>query len=159
MLARLVTDRTVLVGLGCASILSLGAAFYSQYVLGYLPCSLCLLARWPHVFIIAAVVVTLLAGAPRPGLVLAVSGYVVVFAISGYHNGVEQGWLALPGACAVTTPAADLNDLRQALLQQANPSCDQPSLVVLGFSMAVWHAVAATGFAGIAAWQLTRRTA
>lgn len=141
----------VLGGLVGASILALGLAFFVQYGLGYAPCPLCVLARWPHVAVIAIGVVALLSGAERAGLLLAMFALLVAFAISLRHAGVEAGSLALPGACAGVAPASDLDGLRSAILLQNQPSCGVPGPSVLGLSMAVWHALGALGLATIAA--------
>ncbi|TVQ29686.1 MAG: disulfide bond formation protein B [Geminicoccaceae bacterium] len=152
-------DRLALGGFLVASAGALVLALYVQYMMGYAPCSLCLHARVPHVVLLVAVAGTLVLGWPRLGLALTALLMLAVFAISLRHLGVEAGWLALPEACRVPDITGDFDRLRQAMLAQTQPACDVEGPVVLGLSMAGWHALYGLGGALVAALLLSRHGA
>lgn len=135
--------------LAVAATLALATALTLQYGFGQAPCHLCLLERWPW----AAVVVTALGGAAlgraRIGLALSAAALAVGAGMSGYHVGVEQGWVALPQSCVAGGSAASLDDLR-AQLMSAGPTCDQVGVVFLGVSLAAWNGIASIAALAVA---------
>jgi disulfide bond formation protein DsbB len=148
--------RGVLAVLVAASAIALALAFWVQYGLGYPPCSLCLRARLPHYALIAGGGLALWFGWARTGLALALAALFAALTISLTHVGVEAGWLPLPGGCVAAPGGGDLDDLRESLLAQTRPSCDQPGPSLGGLSMAAWHALAALALALAAAVALSR---
>jgi disulfide bond formation protein DsbB len=149
-------ERLSLAFLIAASLGALGLAFAVQYGLGYAPCSLCVLARWPHAAFVVLGAVALAKGWHRTGLVLAMVALLAAFAISLRHVGVEAGWLSLPDACRVPDVSGGLDQLRGAMLAQTQPGCDIEGPSVFGLTMAAWHALAAAGLALFAATMLSR---
>jgi disulfide bond formation protein DsbB len=150
-------ERLSLALLIAASLGALGVAFTVQYGLGYAPCSLCVLARWPHVAVVVLGGGALATGRPRTGLVLAIAALLAAFAISLRHVGVEAGWLALPDACRVPDVGGGLDQLRGAMLAQTRPGCDIAGPSLLGLTMAAWHALASVALALFAAAAITSR--
>ncbi len=150
--------------LGGLSALALGGAYFSQYVLGMAPCSLCLLQRIPH----AAIVVVGLAavflarrGRVKPAaLMIFLSAPIALTgaAIAGYHVGVEQHWwTSFLEACA-----ADLtsDNLLAKIEQTAAVRCDVVPWSLFGVSMAGYNALLSVGMSGyavIASILMTRR--
>lgn len=140
-----------------AALLTLGliplcAAWFTQYVLAYPPCHLCMLQRYPYAVIAAlgfvAMFYTRLLETPRllwnlAGLFLLITGV-----IACYHVGIEQGWIIEKGGCSSPDiGAADsLEALRAKLMQAPLVACNMVSLRVLGLSMASYNV--GLGFCG-----------
>ena len=146
----------------CASATIAGA--WSLEALGYLPCELCLLGRKPYYLGVgvAALCVALSARGrddlARNGLPLLALIFLAGAAIAAYHAGVE--WKLWPGpsecAGAMTAPASQADFL--ARLKRVRPiRCDEPALLLLGFSLAAWSALICLAFSGLAAWSFWRK--
>lgn len=129
---------SLLAGLGSAALL---AGAFTFQALGYAPCHLCLLQRWPHG---AAIVIGLLAYFiparvwPWLGMLAALT----TAAIGLFHTGVERGWWEGPTSCT----GGGLGNLSGGdLLSLDGPTgvvmCDQISWQLLGLSMANYNAI------------------
>ena len=138
----------ILAGAGSAALLITALIFQS---VGYVPCELCILQRWPHLAaaIIGAVLIFIdskllrWAGALAAGLATAVAIY---------HAGVEYQWWQGPVAC---TGGIDgmLNMSTQDLMAQLQSApvtrCDQPQWYFLGLTMAGWNAICSAILTGM----------
>jgi disulfide bond formation protein DsbB len=135
------------------------AGAWSLEALGYIPCELCLLGRKPYYVGIgvAALCVALsargrddLAYKGLPWLALI---FLVGAGIAAYHAGVEWRLWPGPSDCtgAMTAPPSQAEFL--ARLKRVKPvRCDEPALLVLGFSLAAWSALFCAAFSGLAMW-------
>lgn len=150
------TPARLLALVAVASAAALLAALALQYLGGYQPCSLCIYERYPYLAVIVAGVLGLGLERPRPALALAALALAVNVGLSAYHVGVEQGWLALPQACAAVGQATSIEELR-AQLAAAPARCDQVSLTLAGLSLAAWNGVFAAALLGLAVLGLVRR--
>lgn len=121
---------------------------------GYLPCELCILQRKPYY---AAILVALAAAvapprAARIGLALLAVIFLVSAGFGVFHAGVEWGAWPGPTACSGAPPAGgSAQDLLKQLETVQIVRCDQPSLRVLGLSLAGWNAIISSGLAAFAA--------
>jgi len=127
--------------------------------MGYIPCELCLLGRVPYYVGVPLAALTALAahwggaGLARFGLALLTLVFLASAGIAVYHSGVEFHLWPGPTECtgALTGVLAPEDFLAQ--LKRVKPvRCDEPALLVLGLSLAVWEAVVSVGLAGLAAW-------
>lgn len=150
------TPAGLLALVAAAAAAALLAALALQYLGGYQPCSLCIYERYPYLAVVAVGVLGLWLGRPRPALALVALALAVNVGLSAYHVGVEQGWLALPEACAAVGEATSIEDLR-AQLAAAPVRCDQVSLTLAGLSLAAWNSVLAAALLSLAALGLVRR--
>ncbi|MFD2236700.1 disulfide bond formation protein B [Aureimonas populi] len=137
---------------------TVGGALLFEHVGGYIPCALCLAQRTPYYIAIPVALVALAAGLLRApdrlvrvllvavALLMGWAAYLGVF-----HAGFEWGWWAGPADCGAVG-GFDLGggDLLSQLDGVRPPSCEEPALLVLGFSLAAWNALAASVLAVIA---------
>ena len=138
----------ILAGAGSALLLITALIFQS---VGYVPCELCILQRWPHLAaaIIGAVLIFIDSKLLRWAGALA-AGLATAFAI--YHAGVEYQWWQGPVAC---TGGIDgmLNMSTQDLMAQLQSApvtrCDQPQWYFLGLTMAGWNAICSAILTGM----------
>lgn len=144
-----------LAGAGSASVLASALVFQS---LGFQPCELCILQRWPHLAaaVLAALVWALWQKAPalRPPLSLAGAALMVLSSGLGlYHSGVERHIFAGPDSCT-SGPVGTLS--ASDLLAQINAAplvrCDEIVWDIFGITMPNLNAAASLGFAALWLW-------
>ena len=139
------------------------AGAWSLEALGYIPCELCLLGRKPYYLGIGVAALCVLLSArgrddlARKGLPALALIFLAGAAVAAYHAGVE--WKLWPGpadcAGAMAAPASQADFL--ARLRRVKPiRCDEPALLVMGFSLAAWSALLCAAFSGLAAWGFWR---
>ena len=139
-----------------ASIATIGGAWTYEH-LGYLPCELCYKERVPYYAAFALAPVAAMA-AQTGRVALARSAFLLMallfagdVALSIYHSGVEWKIFAGPSDCSgALTTAATVDDFLQQLQKVKVVRCDEPSLWVLGLTLANWNVVAAAALAGLA---------
>ena len=132
------------------SILSLSIAYFVQYILGHLPCNLCLIERIPY---IAAVILISLMFLIRKYMVPIISIVLIFFIfgalISFYHVGIEQGLFDESLLC-IDNSSESLS--KEQLLEQLknNPiSCKDVTFRFLGLSLATINAIISLILSGI----------
>lgn len=144
------SDRMLaaLAGAGSASLLIAALGFQS---IGYVPCELCILQRWPH--LAAALIAALLLFADhRPLRWLGALAAALATVFAAYHVGVEQGWWQGPVACtgAISDLAAMSTEDLVAQLQSAPVvRCDEPQWYFLGLTMAGWNMICSAILTGL----------
>jgi disulfide bond formation protein DsbB len=156
---RLGAAATAIFALSLATLLG---AWYFQYVLGYLPCDLCLKERIPYYVIIPLSLIVAIAArtrAPRSLLVLGLAALGIAAlcgaALGVYHAGVEWGLWAGPSDCTGT-----VWDLKSggSLYDQLDSirvvPCDKAAWRFLGVSLAGYNALISLLMAGFAAFGL-----
>ena len=145
-------------------------AWIFQYGLGYQPCKLCMLQRWPYYIGLplglAGIVLLALGqrGAGRTMLVLFALTFIIGAGIGVYHAGVEWKFWQGPNDCAGALNAmpAAVGDLRKSLATTKVIRCDEAPLRILGLSFAGWNVVlsaAVVALLGAAVWRPARATA
>lgn len=152
------TDRRILAALIFAvSLAAIGGA-WAYEALGYLPCELCYKERVPYY---AAFVLAPLAGfavrAGRAGLARAAFALMALLfagdaALSVYHSLVEWKLVAGPSDCSgALTTAGSMDDFMKQLKTVKVVRCDEPTLWVLGLTLANWNVAITAALAWIAA--------
>jgi disulfide bond formation protein DsbB len=146
------------------SVLSLGAAFASQYIGGLQPCVLCIYQRYPYGVVIALGLLALLVW-KQPKLaggfvLLAAIALFVDAGIAAFHVGVEQHWWKGTNECSnLIDPNLSIEDLKKALQEQPVVACDEVAWSLFGISMAGYnflYATAAGFISAILAFRLFR---
>ena len=127
-------------GAGSAALL-LGALAFQA--LGYAPCDLCILQRWPHLAATLIAAVAWLTGGGRGLAWLGFLAAMTAFALAGYHSGVEWGFWPGPSSCTGAADIAGLSvqDLMDRIKAAPVVRCDEVQWRLLGLSMAAWNAL------------------
>jgi len=156
--ARPIASAAIAVAVGGSATI-LGAWFF-QYVLGYMPCPLCLEQRYVYYFGIPLAVLVVLGesvGASRKVLLLALfaiaAGMLWNTGLSAYHAGVEWKWWPGPQECS--GPLNDLStggDLLSSLTNLTIVRCDEAAWRFVGLSLAGYNVLISLALAAVAAW-------
>lgn len=133
-----------LAGAGSAALL-LGALGFQA--IGYAPCDLCILQRWPHLAAAVIALAAVLTGGLRLWAWAGALAAALATGLAVYHSGVEWGFWTGPASC---TAAADIGSLSvQDLMRKIEAApvtrCDEVAWRFLGLSMAVWNALISAG--------------
>ena len=122
------------------NILVLFIAYFIQYVLGYQPCSLCLIERVPYKLAIIILILCYIFKKDQIfyGILLA-QVFAFSFLISLYHLGIEQGIINESSLCSsknidLTTKEDILNSLEKLRI-----SCKDVAFRVFGFSLTTYN--------------------
>ena len=119
------------------SFIALISAFFIEYVLGHLPCNLCLIERIPYGLSIIIIMVIFLIRKNQKFLVmLLILTFIFSFAISFYHFGIEQGFFQESSVCGVKSLTEIIT--KEDLLKQLNEktiSCRDVTFRVFGLSL------------------------
>lgn len=131
---------------------AIGGAWFSELVMGFVPCMLCLWERWPYYI---GLPLALLAFALRgtrafPMLcLLLVVVFVVSAGLGAWHAGVEWKIFAAPDCGGRIGGAGSLEDFQKSLSKARVVLCDEAPMRVLGLSFAGWNAVASVVIAAL----------
>ena len=120
------------------SIFALFTAYFIQYILGHLPCNLCLIERIPY-FLTIIIILTSFISKKYEKIYLALLSAIFIFAtlLSFYHFGIEQGFIKESLVCnlnngdKILTTEELLNELKEITI-----SCKDVSFKILGLSLA-----------------------
>lgn len=136
------------------AIAAIGGAWFSELVLGYQPCMLCLWQRWPYYLGIPLLILALMLpqGQGRSALFwLLALGFIGSAVLAGYHAGAEWKLWPGPSGCGGRLDAAtqSLDAFRQSLSTARVVLCDEAAMRILGLSFAGWNVFASLGIAGL----------
>ncbi len=118
--------------------ISIGAAFFIEYVLGHEPCKLCIYQRYPYIISILLLISILMIKKKIKIHLLLLSIISLIGAIIAfYHFGIEQGFFSESAVCE----ARNLNQFssKEELiekLKQNTISCKEVTFRFLGLSLA-----------------------
>ena len=114
------------------------AAYFIQYVLGHLPCNLCLIERIPYILtIIIITLILIFKKFEKVFLLLLTLIFVAATLISFYHFGIEQGFIKESLVCdlKVQTNSLTKEDLLKEL-KTKTISCKDVTFKIIGLSLA-----------------------
>ena len=142
---------TLLICLGALA--SLVSAWFIQYVLGYQPCQLCYLQRWPYYLALGigiASLITIRLSMDQLGRLAAVLVGVIMLCGAGiavYHSGVEWKFWPGPSSCtAGNSMSGNITDLMAQVKQARIVPCDQPPFRLFGLSPANYNVLISLAF-------------
>ncbi|UXU73886.1 MULTISPECIES: disulfide bond formation protein B [unclassified Paracoccus (in: a-proteobacteria)] len=133
------------------SALLLMAALTFQ-ALGYAPCELCILQRWPHLVAVGVGVLVWWLGWRRWLVALGLLAALTATGLAIYHAGVElKLWLGPQHCSGGVSGLAGMStqDLMQAINAAPIVRCDDIAWSFLGISMAGWNAICSAALSGL----------
>ncbi len=145
-------NRIILNSILAFSILSLGLAYFIQYILGHEPCNLCLIERIPYLG--SLILISLIFIINKFEKLIA--GIVLLFFVFGslvsfYHVGIEQGLFSESLVC--DSGASNINiskgDLLKQLQNKTPISCKDVTFRFFGLSLATINTVISIMLSGI----------
>ena len=122
------------------SVLALVSAYFIQYVLGYEPCNLCLIARIPYFFVIIFCLIFFFFKKFKKILLIFIFiSFVFGALLSFYHFGVEQGFFDESLVCQIKGLGQSVSaaELLQELENNKFISCKDVNLKIFGLSLTV----------------------
>jgi len=138
------------------AVVSIAGAWFSELVLGILPCKLCYIQRIPYYVGIPVGLAALFSGgwSTRTGRALTLL-FVLIFIVSiglgAWHSGIEWKWWTGPTDCTgpLSSAPMSMDDFRKSLKTTRVIRCDEASVRVLGLSFAGWNALVSLAIAGL----------
>ena len=125
------------------SIIALVSAYFIEYVLGYKPCNLCLIERWPYLIATIFILTNLITNKIEKIILIILA---IIFAaatiLSFYHVGIEQGFFDESLVCISNNEINSLNkeDIIKEL-QKEVVSCKNVEFTFFGLSLATINTV------------------
>jgi disulfide bond formation protein DsbB len=147
-------NALVLLAAGGSAALLIGA--YVFQAMGYAPCPLCWLQRYPHFAAVPLGLLALLTKGPTFPILGSIAASTTAL-LGLYHTGVERAWWLGPQNCAGDQGLGGLagGDLLSAEAAPRVILCNQVSWEFLGISMASWNALASLAL--LVLWVLAAR--
>lgn len=122
---------------------SLALAFFTEFVLGFPPCKLCLYQRWPYLaLMIASFAALTLKKYDKLFLLLIIVSILSSIGIAAYHTAIERGWLDGTTKCNPDINMPDnlsAAEIRNQLYIREVASCTKPPFKVMMLSMTEWN--------------------
>ena len=137
-----ISFRQALLFSGVISFFLLASAITFEFFYDLAPCKLCIWQRWPHVIIIAIMLLGL-SILNKTWVLLLISLSAIVTGIIGfYHTGIEQGWWSGPLGCSNQFESeTDISNLTTLLLETPVVKCDEIVWSLFNISMAGWNSL------------------
>ena len=125
------------------SIFALFTAYFIQYILGHLPCNLCLIERIPYFLTIIIILISFISKKYEK-IYLALLSAIFIFAtlLSFYHFGIEQGFIEESLVCDLTSQNNNLTaeDILKDL-KEKTISCKNVTFKIFGLSLATINTI------------------
>ena len=134
------------ISLGAISLSMILFVLITEYVLGFAPCSLCLIQRYPHI-LVAITSVWLIFFRTHNFFLYPVNTLVMALSIilASYHVGVEQSIFQGPQSCSSSNLSLVSEKSAETLLKEIlNTSvvrCNEVIWSFMGLSMATWNLI------------------
>ena len=134
------------ISLGTISFSMILFALISEYVFGFVPCSLCLVQRYPHI-LVAITSAWLIFFRTHNFFIYPVNTLIMALSIilASYHVGVEQSIFQGPQSCASSNLSLVSKKSAEALLKDIlNTSivrCNEVTWSFISLSMATWNLI------------------
>ena len=125
------------------SSISLISAYFIEYVLGHLPCNLCLIERIPYGLSIILIILNYFQKNNEKFIILLL---ILIFSfsltISSYHFGIEEGFFKESTVCGLKD-ASNIVSKEELLkqLQEKSISCKDVTFRIFGFSLTTFNII------------------
>jgi disulfide bond formation protein DsbB len=125
------------------SFFALFSAYFIQYVLGHLPCNLCLIERIPYALTIIIIIISFITKKyEKISLALLSVIFIAATLISFYHFGIEQGFIEESMVCDLVSQGNNLtNEDILNELKKKTISCKDVTFKILGISLATINTI------------------
>ena len=124
------------------SIISLGFAYFVEFVLGFDPCILCLYQRIPYFLLALAAIGGLALKHTKCFLKLIILIFFSSTLLAAYHAGIERGIFNPTDKCSPTdymTTGGDFDEMLEKLYSTRLADCAKPAFKIFGVSMTEWN--------------------
>jgi len=158
MLSSLSPRALVALAAGGSAVVLLAALGFQA--IGYAPCELCILQRWPHLAAVVIGAAILIFRLPMVLALLGAAAAATTGAIAVYHSLVERKLIEGPTACTSSGPGSmSATDLLAQIQSAPLIRCDEIAFQVLGVTMPNMNVIASAVFAAlwVAAFVKARR--
>ena len=123
------------------SIFALVTAFFIEYILGYQPCNLCILERFPYFLAIIVILFNYkFSQFQKFSILILTIIFLVGTILSIYHLGIEQGFIQESLVCDLQN-SSNLLSKEEILqqLQEKNVSCKDVTFKIFGLSLTTYN--------------------
>jgi len=125
------------------SLISLISAYFIEYVLGHMPCNLCLIERIPYGLSIILIILNYSQKIDEKFIILLlILTFSFSFIVSLYHFGIEQGFFEESTVCGLYD-SSNIISKEELLnqLQKKTISCKDVTFRIFGFSLTTFNIV------------------
>lgn len=137
--------RRLFIAIYLISLGALGLGFFTQYVLGFAPCELCLYQRVPYVILsIISMAALILKRSEKTWIIMIILSVLSSIGLSGYHTLIERGALEGSSHCNPDINMPDnlsTEQIKQQLYQRDVATCTKAPFKVMMLSMTEWNLV------------------
>ena len=127
------------------STISMTLVYFTEYVLGYKPCPLCIYQRIPYFIIFFSSILSIIYNRIyKVGLLILIVSVISSIMISGYHSGVERDIFKPLDVCSTNNNMSSNISLAEYLeiINQAQAvPCTIPAFTIFGLSMADYNLI------------------
>ena len=123
------------------SIFALVSAFFIEYILGYQPCNLCILERFPYFLAIIVILFNYkFSQFQKFSMLVLTIIFLIGTILSIYHLGIEQGFIQESLVCDLQN-SSNLLSKEEILqqLQEKNVSCKDVTFKIFGLSLTTYN--------------------
>ena len=125
------------------SLISLISSYFIEYVLGHMPCNLCLIERIPYGLSIILIILNYSQKIDEKFIILLlILTFSFSFIVSLYHFGIEQGFFEESTVCGLYD-SSNIISKEELLnqLQKKTISCKDVTFRIFGFSLTTFNIV------------------
>ena len=140
-------NMTVSILIGIYSLTVLISVYFMEFVLGWKPCELCILQRYPYIIIIIISIALTVAKikniniSSKLAIVLILAPIFTGLLIAVYHFGVENSYWRNISACSDQLSNIDVNtDNLLSGLNEIKPNCSDP-VKIFGLSISGYNII------------------
>lgn len=135
--------RLLFITIICIFVTALSIAYYTEYVLGLVPCPLCIYQRLAcFALIILSIIGLLIKKASNYNIILVMLTLFTASTLAAYHTGVEHEVFQATEQCSGFVKIPDdlsISDIQKMLYNESGASCTRPAIKIIGLSMTEWN--------------------
>ncbi len=148
----MINNKFILNSILAFSLISLGIAYYIQYMLGHKPCNLCLIERIPYISAVILIPLIFIINKFEKEIVgILTLSFIFGSIISFYHVGIEQGFFSESLICDFGSDGENVTkeDILKQLKSKSVVSCKDVTFRLFGLSLATINTIISIALSGI----------